>query len=488
MVEQTDPKFHLVGDEPSEEESDIVHLLRANSALLSRFQLAGLAGDQFGGDRKLYSVFGYKRSLNANDFMAKYVRQDITSRIIDAPPGATWSNPPTIEQPEILAAWNTLLETVNLWNVMYRADRLSRLGHYSIILLGFDDTGDLERPAPSDVSALLYARPISSRAVDSIKLEGDVTNPRFGKPLEYKISFAAPTERTISKGTSTSMATRDLLVHHSRIIHIVENPLDDEIIGVPIIERVYNLLDDLIKVAGGTAETYWLTGNRGMQANVDKDMEISPEDASALADEIDEYQHQLRRFIRTRGVEMNVLESTTPSPEETFNMIMSLISGTTGIPKRILIGSEAGQLASEQDRANWAERIDERRTLFSEPGILDPLISALQNVGLIPEGKPTYDWPSAFILSPLEASMTMAQTARAVGNLSRQTGGKTPMQITTREESREIVGLEGDLTDDALFFPVPEEQDASLRELTDDDGEGGGPPGSSEEAAGGADE
>lgn len=426
---------------------------KALSGLIQRFQLAARAGLQFGGNRDLYNVFGYKKVVTTDDFLAKYVRQDITTRIIDAPPTATWATPPEVLASEgAQEAWKQLDRKVKLWNAIYRADKLSRLNHFSLLLFGFDDTGNMKRPVnPDRVNEVLYVRPIGSRLVDKVVFNNNVRDARYGMPETYTIHFDEPSTKSVSAGQLTVKSLKDLEVHHSRVIHIVENPLEDSVFGTPIIEKVYNLLDDLLKVAGGTSETYWLTGNRGIQANVDKEMEINPEDAAALSDEIDEYMHQLRRFIRTRGVDLNVLEGKVPNPKETFEMIVALISGTTGIPKRILLGSEAGQLASEQDRANWAERIDERRALFAEPVILEPIVDLLQLVGIIPDEEVEFNWESAFRLSPLESSMTMAQTARAIGNISRQTGNKTPMQLTSRQEGREILGLEGDLEESELM-------------------------------------
>ena len=137
-------------------------------------------------------------------------------------------------------------------------------------------------------------------------------------------------------------------------------------------------------------------------------------------------------------------------------MIVNLISGTTGIPTRILLGSEAGQLASEQDRANWAERIDERRTLFCGPRILEPLADRFQEMGVLSEGTVEFEWPPAFIQNPLEIGQTQAQTARAIGNISRQTGNKAPMQLTSRLEARELLGFEGDLDESEIIEPPPE--------------------------------
>ncbi|KKN19225.1 hypothetical protein LCGC14_0947940 [marine sediment metagenome] len=428
--------------------------LRVLSGLISRMQLANLAGKSFGGKRDLWKVFGYERQLTAELFLAKYVRQDIASRVIDAPPNAIWANPPAIvENDAIKTKWEELVEKHNLWGTMNRADRLARLNHFSILLFGFDDGTNLQTPLGQgrDVKELLYVRAIGSRQVTELKFNAEPGSPKFGQPEMYKIEFDDPNTRTVSSGTTKVTGLRNLTVHASRVVHIVENPLEDTVIGIPIMEKVYNLLDDLLKVAGGTPETYWLTANRGIQADVEPDRQLDPADAAALSDEIEEYQHQLRRFIRTRGVKLDVLDSTTPAPKEVFEMLMALLSGTTGIPRRILLGSEAGQLASEQDRANWAERISERRVLFAQPLVLKPTTELLQSAKLLPEGVVKWEWPSAFILSPLEKGQTSAQHARAVGNLSRQTGNKEPMQITSREEAREMVGLEGDLPESEVI-------------------------------------
>ncbi len=459
--------------------------LRTMSAQLSRLQLAQRAGFQFEGERDLYQVYGYNRDPKPEDFLAKYIRQDVASRIVDAPPGATWSNPPTMKDNNTLSdPWDDLAKQVKLWNVMYRADRLARLNPFSIMLFGFDDGGSISTPV-GKVTNLLYVRPIGSRQVEEITFDKNIRSARFGMPETYKIKFDDPAKKT-SSGTGTIVTDTDsVTVHHSRVVHIAENPLEDLVFGTPIMERVYNLLDDLLKIAGGSAETYWLTSNRGMQADVDKDIDIEPEDAAALADEIDEYMHQLRRFIRTRGVKLNVLDSKTANPQAPFEVTMALLSGTTGIPRRILLGAEAGQLASEQDRANWAERIEERRALFAEPWILEPTLVKLQDVKLIEEGDVEWEWPSAFIQNPLEKSQTMAQTARAIGNISRQTGNQTPMQLVSEEEGRGIVGFEGKLPDEDRFVPpvidegqgltegpegeTREEKEARIKEEKDDE-------------------
>ncbi len=421
--------------------------LRTLTGLISRLHLATLAGERFAGERKFYDIFGYIKNLKSEDFLAKYTRQDIASRIVDAPPGATWSNPPSAKDNDPwMEKWNELAKATQLWGAMYRADRLARMNHYSLLLFGFDDSADLKTPVNSSgVKELLYVRAIGSRVVEEMSFNSDPRSLRSGLPETYKIAFDDPATKSSSSGTVKVTGLKQLTVHHSRVVHVVENPLEDTVFGIPIMEKVFNLLDDLLKVAGGTSEMFWLSGRGGLQADIDKDLDIDPEDAAALGEEMDEFMHQLRRVIRTRGVTLTPLEHVVPNPKEIFDVIMSLISGTTGIPRRILLGSEAGQLASEQDRANWAERIEERRVLFAAPSILIPTTELLQALALLPEGDIEWIWPSAFIQNPLEKGQTMAQKARAIGNISRQTGAATPMPIVDQEEAREILGLEGPL-------------------------------------------
>jgi hypothetical protein len=128
---------------------------------------------------------------------------------------------------------------------------------------------------------------------------------------------------------------------------------------------------------------------------------------------------------------------------------MSILAGTTSIPQRILTGSEAGQLASEQDRANWAEYIERRRRVFGEPYILLPTFQFLEDRSYLAEGstakaklgtdESAFEWPEAFHMSPLEDARTLAEKARAIVNMSRRAQFGDP--IVSDEECRTILSL-----------------------------------------------
>lgn len=396
-------------------------MIRTLASVMSRMTLFNRLGWTHEGNRRLYEVFGYKKTPSYEDYFEKYMRQDIAARVVDAFPAAVWSSPPVIEGSRYFNKdWEALNIKFRIFTVLQRLDRLLGMGTYACLLIGLDDGQDLSTPARARQGLkVIYLQPYSSKAMMIEKFEENSKDPRYGLPLMYKL-----TDDEIGDGTNVQASTKkfkrqETLVHWSRVVHVVEDPLENEVYGIPRLQRVYNILDDLLKVVGGTAEAFWMNANRGMQANVDKDMTFTEADANALSDEIDEYVHGLRRFMRTRGVEVTSLGANAIDPRGVFDVLVTMLAGALGIPKRILLGSEAGQLASEQDRTNWANRIEERRANFAEPSVLWPLFNRLIDLKVIRKGPTTFAWPSAFRMSPLEKAQVAAQKARSAANLQK---------------------------------------------------------------------
>lgn len=400
--------------------------VRAIAGVFNRMMLSGT-------NRNMYKVFGYKSELSYEDKFLKYLRQDVAARIVDAPAAALWTNPPVVtsNNEEWNARWDDLVARFNLFAQLERVDKLSGIGRYSILLLGFNDGADLSSPVNTrsitqkQKDSLIYLQPYSEYTAEVIQYNSDKNSEDYCKPLMYRINplseFVLGFDKSIKKPSGGSIPG-SFDVHASRVLHVAENILENSVFGYPRIERVFNILDDLLKVTGGSAETWWLVANRGLHIDIDKDMEIDPEDAKNLADEIEEYENGLTRVIRTRGTKVNAIGSDRVDPTGVFKMLISILSGATGIPSRILIGSEAGQLASDQDRANWADRVEERRASFGNPIMLFSTIKKLVRAGYL-SGDPgleiTVTWPSAFKLSPLEQAQTSAQHARSATNFAR---------------------------------------------------------------------
>lgn len=393
-----------------------------------------LAGVTHHGRRDLYELFGYRRQLGQSDFAARYLRQEIAKRILDAPVLATWADPPDLsaDNMEFIDAWKLLLEgdeesnqePVPVFQSIIRLDKLAGLGAYAVMVFGFDDGRPLSAPViPNPSRKLLYLQPYAELAVKVDSYERDSSSPRFGKPLLYTITPGRFTPEIRVGSFTSAYASGDrkpFNVHHSRILHVAEGLLEDSVFGRSRFEALTNSFDDLLKVSGGSAEMFWILANRGMQVDIDKEMELDPDAAAELSKEIEEYHNDLRRVIRTRGVAVKELGSHNIDPKSPFDVQINLLAAGTGMPKMIMLGNTSGVTSSQQDRASWAERIMERATEYAEPVVLKPFIYALVNAGVLPRPiKLVINWQEAFKLSPLERSQTSAQMARSAANLTK---------------------------------------------------------------------
>jgi len=415
-----------------------------------------LSGMQYGGARDMYAVLGYTRFLQQHDYVARYLRQDMAQRLINQPVMSTWADPPEILADQAFSdAWQTLtnptLSGINVWQQIIRLDKLAGLGQFALLVFGFDDGQPLDRPLTSGAKRkILYLQPYAEAAVRVREYNEDNRSPRFGLPEVYTVSPGRfrPEMRTGNQGYSYSSeyGRRQFDVHASRVLHVAEGLLEDPVYGRSRLEVVTNLLDDLLKIVGGGSEAFWLVANRGMQIDVDKEMDLSPDDQANLQQEVEDYQHEIRRFIRTRGVKINPLAGKMTDPQGAFNNVIALLSAASGIPQSILVGSSRGETVSQQDRAAWSERVSERVTEYADPVVLRPFLDVCINAGTLP--KPTsikINWPEAFKLNPLERAQTSAQMARSASNLSKSQDFARSSKVKplfTDQEARRIVSFD----------------------------------------------
>lgn len=390
-------------------ETTIDAQLQVLNSLLNRNALADALGKSFGGKRDIYKEAGWKKNLSYIDFEARYERDGISKRIIDLPVSAVWNKPPTITDdadPYTVSAFEKAIDDlddkVQLFKNLAAVDRLARIGKYAILLLGFADGNELAEEVTS-ASELAYVRAYSEKDIRIIQWDQNPASERFGLPIAYSVNFGHGAGKHI--------------VHHSRIIHVAENTISDPFEGTPALRAPWNYLFNLDLVIAGSGEMFWRGGFGGFVANIAKDAKLGHQSKKEMAEQFDEYIHGLRRIIRTQGVDIQDLSSRTIDPSSNVSVLLDLIAGTTGIPKRLLIGSERGELASSQDKANFATVVSERQKNHAEPVIARPTIDRLVSVGVLPEPlEGTYEckWEDPHAPSEKEKAETAEIKARAM--------------------------------------------------------------------------
>lgn len=400
--------------------------LRAMSALVSRALLASRMGWMFQGERRIQEVLGYKAALCYADYKAWYERGDIAQRLVKAYPEATWSHPPTIQEDDageadtpFEVAWQDLSLRLGLFAKLERADILANLGQYSVLLIGLRGQSDLHAPAQRVRSAddVLYLTPYSEEFADIAAFDVDPGSPTFGQPSTYTLNFA----RAIQASGRLSMPTPRGTVHASRVLHVAEDLLDDEVYGLPRLMAVMNKLDDLLKVVGGSAEMFWRDAKRRIALELREGYRLEAAEEDTMSDEVAEYMHGLKDFIRVKGVDVENLSGLVASPKDHFDILLNVIAGATGIPKLLLMGSEAGELsASTEAQKAWLRRVNRRQQQYAEARMLRPLIDRLIALGALPEPANPYSiiWDNLFALSEGEQAIIAKDVATAAATMS----------------------------------------------------------------------
>jgi len=394
--------------------------MRALSDLVARSRFASKIGATFGGQRDMECALGYQERLAYEDFRHRYRRGGIAKRLVEAFPQATWQEGPSlVEDPqpdmdtEFELAFASLVDRLKVWSKFRRADVLAGVGEYSVLLIGVEGEPDLTQPLPKNLSgpdSVLYLTPISQNHAEVDAYVTDPSDARFGLPEFYQLTLGASRSALGAKAKTATVAKR---CHWSRVIHFVDEPVEDEVFGTPRLQAAWNYLDDLTKVVGGGAEAAWKRAQPWLQLDMDPEVEMPDDVEDAMDDEVDELLHGLRTVFRTRGVKANLLAASVSSFQPNVDAVLKLLSSTSRIPLRLLVGSERGELASSEDRNSWSDQVSARQTDFATP-IVREFVDRLIEHGALPEPA-TYEpvWPDTQELNEEEKAGVTSVLATA---------------------------------------------------------------------------
>lgn len=462
----------------------------------------GLWTEQYDGQRDLYEALGYTENPSYKHFKARYRRGGTAAALVDKPATDCWGERPTIEDtgeaddddeadtPFEKAAEAFLRDATTPWGsggtparettpgfdvdhssgpmeVAQRVDRMARLGRFGLLFIGFADdpaeSGEDALAEPVDVDTIglqdgddpeaalgdvAYLSSYDEGRVDwSVTtqdyLDDDPTSPRYGWPEHYLVELTESGEL--------------VQVHHSRVLHVVEDPmLGTELTSDSVLRRSLNRLDDLEKILGASAEAFWRSAYQGFV--------VSPPDNSAAGrgtgnwqDEGEQVHKQMQAYINNwertifSNGDITQLDADVVSPGDHVDSEYREIASGHDIPQSILMGNETGERATQEDRAMYHEFIARRRRQFCEQAILRPLINRLIAFGILPEpvgGGYDVEWPALAEMSEQEEAEVFTTMMQG---FNRGTGG-SPSRALSADEVRQFAdmapGLGSEVDDD----------------------------------------
>jgi hypothetical protein len=403
------------------------------------------------------------RQVNPLIYRSLWERNCIAMRVVNVYPKESWQVQPQVyeteqgDQPtEFEDAWDCLGKQLviggqgwhsqehgsPIWEYLLRADILSGIGQYGIILLGLDDgqedmrmpvkgveevysePGTIQRnldmkskeygriisygdkdgnPMTANQMArerwsqyqlnvdeqatanrnLLYLRVFPEHLALVTQWERNPTSPRYGFPNMYLITFNDYRDYT---GIGAPMTT--IQVHWTRVIHIVDThycAAVNECFGVPRMRPVLNNLLGLHKLYGGSPEMYWKGALPGMSLETHPQLGGEVEfDEQMIKDQLENYFGSLQRYMVHSGMSAKMLSPTVVDPTAHINGQVEAIAMTMGMPKRVFMGTERGELASSQDDQAWNDRLRERQADYITPRLICPFINRLIMLGVLP--------------------------------------------------------------------------------------------------------
>ncbi len=402
--------------------------LRSQSLLGDRYALAQRLQLPFADDKRrdIYAAAGYDKTIQYQQYLARYLRQDVARRIVNLVADETWRQMPYLldgldpdkgrEGTPFTDAWLSIAQGATnagetqrgLVHYLARLDRISGIGQYGVLYLGLADGLEPSAPAAAGSLAapgdLIFASVFDEGSARVLLYEMDRQSPRYGKPLRYQL-----TERNEAGGLATFDA------HWSRCIHVADNVLTSDLFGSPRLEAAWNRLIDLEKIMAATGEGGWTQMQPGYVFSTKDGYEADEFTADERKEQIDEFVHGLRRFLELNGYDTTALAGNLQDPSGAVDNILKLIGAATGVPVRKLIGSERGELASSQDDDNWIDVIEARQQQHVGPAIIQPVVNRLLWLGVLPPpttGKYTVWWPSLRQKNPTQQA-TIADTSAA---------------------------------------------------------------------------
>lgn len=432
-------------------------------------------------------------------YQTLFDREAIAARVVEVMPRESWQVTPQVYEDEdsevstpFEERWDSIGKRLRgehgwhkeeagsaVWEYLRRADELSGVGAFGVILLGLDDDngGDLSLPVEPmeyDESGgggkagrnLIYLRVFPESLVQINSFDPDPASPRYGQPLRYTITFNSPTEQ--HAGIGLVVATRD--VHWTRIIHVADvshQASSSEVFAVPRQRPVLNNLLSLQKLYGGSAEMYWKGAFPGLSLETHPqlggDVDI---DRTAMKEMMEDYQNGLQRYLTLMGMSANPIAPQVVDPSPQIGVQIEAICIKIGCPIRVFKGSERGELASSQDDASWNDRLRDRQHKYLTPRMICPLVDRLIWLGVLPEPEEGYSvyWPDLASQTDGEKAAVGVQKTTA---LVQYSGSEAKDIVTPRDFLTMILRFTDEEADMIIENAEAAQEEADAEEMSD---------------------
>lgn len=403
---------------------------------------------------------GHPETYSARQYQDLYDRNGLAARVVEVCAKAAWSVTPRVYEDEDTKVvtpferdWDALGSMLSggsklkqeegspVYDLLRQADVECGIGSYGGILLGLDDVREggptLRDPAfPRKGAKLLFARSVPEAYAQINRWETSRSSPRFGQPLEYLVTFGDPTQQEARSDWFGGPGLTTETVHWTRFVHLCDQGV---VAARPRLQQVLPYILDATKILGADAEAAWQQLVAGMIFATDPTLAGNVEvDASGLKDEYEKFVHGLQRALVVNGFTPSRPTPNLADPTPHLMAQLQAISIRTNVPLRVLMGSEQGRLAADQDSKKWATDIRSHRRMDVTPRKIAPFVDRLIMLGVLSEpAQYVVDWPDEEQYSPAEKSAVALQTTQS---LAQYVGGNVEAVVGLQDYLTRVLG------------------------------------------------
>lgn len=280
--------------------------------------------------------------------------------------------------------------------------------------------------------------------------EKDETNPRYGKPTYYNVELTMHHVAGIAKEGATVETRR---VHWTRILHVVDNLEGSEVYGAPRMRPVYNRLYDLHKLYGGSAEMYWKGAFFGLSLETHPQLGADVDyDEAAMKRTVENWENSLSRVLFMPGIGAKTLAPAISDPSPQIERQLEAICILLGVPKRVFMGSERGELSSNQDIRAWYGKVKRRQDRYITPRIIVPFIDRLIQADVLPEPEQYFvTWEDVASVTELEKADIAVKHTDAI---TKYVGGSGEALMEPRDFLVRVLGYTTDEAEEIIDAKV----------------------------------
>lgn len=384
----------------------------AFTALFGRTELARvLSGDKPG--RDVDAECGYVVEPTVQQYREMFEREGIANRVVCLYPDECWSIYPELYETEddrktrFERWWDDFAFEHDPWGLLHRADINQGIGHFQGTLIA-TDAGPLDQPHPNidengeirkkykeNFTNVLFQRTFSEDLITILETEGDRKSPRFGLPTMYGFRMIDPNDDISESSTFVGEPKySEMKVHWHHVVHTADGTLSDRVRGRPRLRPVYNRIQDIKKKLGSSGEGYYKAGFPGtvfeaMPGVLEGDFVL---DKASLQKEMKAFQDGLQRFMHLVGMTAKQLTPNIQDPTNFLAADYEYIAATNKVPLKVLMGSEIGYVAGQDETVRWNRRVAGRNKMFLDPYMIRPYVRRLMMLGAAP-------WVDRFVSS-----------------------------------------------------------------------------------------